>query len=112
MNAHPVHYDLEVLAALVGPDPAVLQETLDLFVTVASVWREELSTASLDEFARLGHRMKSSARSIGAFALGDRCEALELAADSGDEPAALTARSAALAALAEVTAEVEAARAA
>lgn len=85
-------YDRAALAALVGDDPAVLAETLDLFASTARAWQHECARAQESDdracLARLGHRLKSSARAIGATELADACAALEQSAERGVETAA------------------------
>jgi PAS domain S-box-containing protein len=76
---------LSLLAALVGDDPAEIAELLALFLDNADTTAAELSAAlakdNLDEAQALAHRLKSSARAVGAAALGEACVALENAQD-------------------------------
>ena len=67
--------DVSVLAALVGDDPATLREFLLDFRASAATIAAELSAAcAAGDAARAGalaHKLKSSARSVGALALGE-----------------------------------------
>jgi len=73
--------DLSVLGALIGDDAAVIRKLLISFrgsaiATVASVagaMRSQSAQVILDEI----HKLKSGARSIGAFALLDMCGRIE-----------------------------------
>ena len=78
--------DLGVLAALVGDDPAVLDEVLEAFRKSA-----QQSSTELEEGARAGampavasaaHKLKSGARAIGALHLGELCAEIEQAAQT------------------------------
>jgi CheY-like chemotaxis protein/HPt (histidine-containing phosphotransfer) domain-containing protein/anti-sigma regulatory factor (Ser/Thr protein kinase) len=86
--------DVSVLAALVGDDPAVIREFLLDFRASATTIAAELAAAcATGDAARAGalaHKLKPSARSVGALALGAICAELEDAGKAG--------RSAALAA--------------
>ena len=88
-------YDLAVLATLVGEDPAVVAETLDLFVRVAREWLADSAQARAAgdrrALGRLAHRMRSSAHAIGARPLAKACTDSEAIAGSGDVAGALAA---------------------
>ena len=81
--------DLTVLSLSIGDDLAVLAEIVDAFSASAvnAAQGIDIAVASGDtrRVDALAHQLKSSARSIGAVALGERCDALEAAADGGDE---------------------------
>lgn len=84
-GAGPVNVrDLE---ALVGDDPAVIREFLQDFRISAAKAAAELKRACEAEAAAeagaAAHKLKSSARSVGARALGDLCEELEQAGNAG-----------------------------
>jgi CheY-like chemotaxis protein/HPt (histidine-containing phosphotransfer) domain-containing protein len=87
-NASRVPVDVGALEALVGSDPAVVREFLRAFATSAQVTGTELITASraerLKDAAAIAHKLKSSARSVGALRLGELCAELENAGASGD----------------------------
>ncbi len=80
--------DLATLAAMVGDDPAIQARILAKFLTAAGQALTDIAAArSRDDaaaMADLGHKFKSSARTIGATALGNACEALEQAGKTGD----------------------------
>jgi len=80
--------DIRVLKALVGEDPAVLHDVLQDFMTSKTRIAADLraaSAAGLPMVARAAaHKLKSSARAVGALVLGEMCEALERAGAEGD----------------------------
>jgi HPt (histidine-containing phosphotransfer) domain-containing protein len=80
--------DVNVLVALVGSDRRVLRELLGQFRTSAAQAALELaeacSTSSAVGAEAVAHRLKSSARSVGALALGERCAEIEAAGTSRD----------------------------
>jgi PAS domain S-box-containing protein len=73
--------DLRVLAAMVGEDAGVLREFIREFCNTARVIAAEVRDACLagaPERARdAAHKLKSSARAVGAKALGELCARLE-----------------------------------
>jgi PAS domain S-box-containing protein len=90
--------DPRVLADLIGDDPAVLREFMQDFARSATLACSELAAALQcgDELrgAATAHRLKSSARAIGAIRLGDLCDRLESAMQSSDLEAQVLARAA------------------
>ncbi|MHB1358329.1 MAG: PAS domain S-box protein [Rhodocyclaceae bacterium] len=80
--------DVSVLAALVGDDPATLREfLLDFRASAAAIAAELQAACAAGDAAQVGalaHKLKSSARSVGALALGEICAALEAAGKVGD----------------------------
>ena len=80
--------DVNVLKALVGDDPAVIREFLGDFRLSAAKTAAELKAACDGGQARqagaLAHKLKSSARLVGALALGELCAAMERAGKAGD----------------------------
>jgi CheY-like chemotaxis protein/HPt (histidine-containing phosphotransfer) domain-containing protein len=82
-----VPVDLRVLASLVGDDPAVINELLQDFQTsTAKIAAELLSACTAGEMAATGaaaHKLKSSAFSVGAQALGELCVEIEQAGKAG-----------------------------
>ncbi|HEX7441988.1 MAG TPA: ATP-binding protein, partial [Caldimonas sp.] len=76
--------DATVLPSLIGNDPARLSEFLLDFVAIAGTGATGLHSAlaagRVAQAGAVAHRLKSSARAIGAIHLGDLCEAIELAA--------------------------------
>jgi CheY-like chemotaxis protein/HPt (histidine-containing phosphotransfer) domain-containing protein len=80
--------DVGALEALVGTDPGVVSEFLQAFAISAQMSGTELIAASraerLKDAAAIAHKLKSSARSVGALRLGELCAELENAGASGD----------------------------
>lgn len=89
MGQQVVPVDIRVLQALVGDDPAIIQEFLSDFSTSAQEIHDQLHIAyqqhQLDQVKAAAHKLKSSARSVGAQMLGEYCENIEQAAKSHDE---------------------------
>jgi two-component system sensor histidine kinase/response regulator len=73
--------DLRVLADLVGDDPRLIAEFVREFSASAARLADDLSNAALvgrtQDVADIAHKLKSSARSLGAMKLGDLCASLE-----------------------------------
>jgi PAS domain S-box-containing protein len=84
-EATPV--DVSVLKALVGDDAVVIQELLHDFRTSAAKTAAELKAAYANgqaaQVGALAHKLKSSARSVGALALGELCAGMEQAGKAG-----------------------------
>ncbi len=76
--------DLRVLSELVGDEAQVIAEFLQEFQRNAERNQQEIVQAYESQndvkISATAHQLKSAARSIGALALGDVCEALEAAA--------------------------------
>ena len=76
--------DASVLAALVGNDPEIISDFLQDFNRSATQIAEELTSTCVNGLARqacaAAHKLKSSARSVGALVLGELCEEMEQAA--------------------------------
>jgi CheY-like chemotaxis protein len=76
-------YDDKALGMLVGDDPALLADFRQRFVLSAISTMDEMRTAAqIGEFkalSNLAHRLKSSARAVGAVSLGTCCERIERA---------------------------------
>ncbi|MHB1668940.1 MAG: ATP-binding protein [Thiomonas sp.] len=85
--------DVSKLRELVGDDAAVIREFLqDFRVSAASIAAELQAACESGWLAGAGaaaHKLKSSARSVGALGLGALCEQIEQAGKAGDG-AALT----------------------
>jgi PAS domain S-box-containing protein len=83
--------DVSVLAALVGDDPATIREFLMDFRASATSIAAELATAcaagDTTQATALAHKLKSSARSVGAMALGELCAELEATGNAGQADA-------------------------
>jgi len=80
--------DVNALKALVGDDEATIREFLHDFRISAAKIAVELRTACAAGQATaagaLAHKLKSSARSVGALALGELCAGMEKAGKAGD----------------------------
>ncbi|HEU0234330.1 MAG TPA: PAS domain S-box protein [Gallionella sp.] len=83
-----VPVDVNVLKALIGDDEAMVGEFLHDFRLSAARIAVELRTAcAAGQAAAAGaqaHKLKSSARSVGALALGELCAQMEQAGKAGD----------------------------
>jgi CheY-like chemotaxis protein len=82
-TATSVPVDVSVLEALVGDDPTVVHEFLRDFRISAAKTATELKaayeTGQTAQVGALAHKLKSSARSVGALKLGELCAAIEQA---------------------------------
>ena len=83
----PPDWDPQAIVKLLGNNQARNQRLLAKFLltaddTIASM-QGALDAGDFVELTRLAHGLKSSARSVGAMALGAHCEALEMAGRSG-----------------------------
>ncbi len=80
--------DLTKMNALFGDDPELLNPLLDEFAESAAVTVSEIQVASretnFDAVLSSAHKLKSSARTIGAHQLADLCLALERAGKERD----------------------------
>jgi CheY-like chemotaxis protein/HPt (histidine-containing phosphotransfer) domain-containing protein len=83
--------DVSVLKRLVGDDAAVVREVLQDFRVSAAKINADLRAACASRQPQAAgaaaHKLKSSARSVGALALGELCATLERAGKSGDAAA-------------------------
>lgn len=79
--------DLSVLKALVGDDPATILEILEDFRVSDAGLAVEIKTAcengEATRAAAAAHKLKSSARAVGAPALGELCNEIEQAGRAG-----------------------------
>ena len=80
--------DVNILKKLVGNDETVIDEMLSAFRTSAARIESELQIACeallCDQAKKAAHKLKSSARSVGALRLGDVCEQIEQAGKNGE----------------------------
>jgi PAS domain S-box-containing protein len=80
--------DLDVLRGLVGTDAAVIREVLQSFRNSAARCRKDIvagtQSRSGTDAADAAHKLKSSARMIGAARLGEICAQIEAAGKAGD----------------------------
>ena len=83
---HQTPVDIRVLERIVGADPSVVHTVLQEFLHTATATFERLHTADGDStiMHQQAHRLKSSARSVGAQRLGELCQALEDAGRADD----------------------------
>jgi CheY-like chemotaxis protein/HPt (histidine-containing phosphotransfer) domain-containing protein len=90
----PVAVDVNVLKKLVGDDEEIIRDFLHDFRLSAAKIAVELRAACAAEKAAeagaLAHKLKSSARSVGALALGELCAEMEKSGKA-DDMAALAA---------------------
>jgi PAS domain S-box-containing protein len=88
----PMAVDVRVLAALIGDDSALVREFLNDFEVsarqIAAALRSALTAGDTQAAGASAHQLKSSARSVGAAALGELCAAME-AAGKGNQSAML-----------------------
>ncbi len=86
-----VAVDVNVLKALVGDDEATIGELLHDFrlsaENIASELRAACATGQAVAAGAWAHKLKSSARSVGALALGELCAGMEQAGKAGDTAA-------------------------
>ena len=87
----PMPVDVTVLEALVGSDQQIIREFLQEFRVTALRSAAELADACAAQrpadAAAIAHKLKSSARSVGALKLGELCSAMEAAAAAGEHTA-------------------------
>lgn len=69
--------DLSHLARQTLDDREIEVEVLTLFVRQATLARQEILSATIEERRRLAHTIKGSALGIGAFAVADAAVAIE-----------------------------------
>lgn len=86
-GATAVDFDVRALRELVGDEPGLVLEIVGYFDEVASGIRGELlqagCTGEVSAAGMLAHRLKSSARSVGAVRLAEVCGRLEEDAEAG-----------------------------
>ncbi|MDP4028570.1 MAG: PAS domain S-box protein [Gallionella sp.] len=80
--------DVNVLKKLVGDDEAIIRDFLhDFHLSAAKIAVELRAACAAGQTAAAGalaHKLKSSARSVGALALGELCFEMEQAGKAGD----------------------------
>jgi CheY-like chemotaxis protein len=83
--------DVAVLTRLIGDDPVAVRDLLIDFRQSAGAFALQLqSAASSSDLVQVGaiaHKLKSSARTVGALGLGDLCAELENASKAADRSA-------------------------
>lgn len=84
-------WDPHTLTGLVGDNPAMHKRLLGKFLLNATEQVATLAAAiaagNTQAAAGVAHTLKSSARSVGALALGELCQGIETAGHKGDAPA-------------------------
>jgi PAS domain S-box-containing protein len=80
-NAASIPLDVSVLVALVGDDPEICSDFLQDFrrsaKQIAAEMKSAYATGQAAQVGALAHRLKSSARSVGALELGELCDEIE-----------------------------------
>ncbi len=80
--------NIHILEGFVGNDPEIVKEMLlDFYASAAKIATELHNAYQIEEFLTVGkiaHKLKSSARSVGALALGDLCAEIEQAGKKND----------------------------
>jgi|GEM_PF-2108310 len=80
--------DPSILTQIVGDDPALHRQFLEKFIEPAAQIVSEIHVAfeagSAEQIGELGHKLKSSSRTIGANPLADLCDELEKAGKADD----------------------------
>jgi len=108
----PAVLDDSMLPSLIGDEPEMLQqirrEYVDSAQTLASELAAALHVGDNGTVAELTHRLKSSARVVGAMALGEICGRVERAARAADSAAVQLLRHELMAAIATVSALLQA----
>ena len=87
LDPAPDPVNVNVLKALVGDDPAIIQDFLHDFRASAAKITAEMKAAwengRTSQMGALAHKLKSSARYVGALSLGELCAGMEEAGDAG-----------------------------
>ncbi len=82
-------WDAAALGRIVGDNPAMHRRFLDKFLISAEQQVANIHAAVTTGEAKVitgtAHKLKSSARTVGAMLLGDLCQQLEYAAGAGDQ---------------------------
>jgi HPt (histidine-containing phosphotransfer) domain-containing protein len=88
LQAEPLAVDIAVLRQMFHNNNALVRKFGLKFIEVANDTLAEMKEAQakkdLAELGRLGHKLKSSARTIGASSFADLCEGLEKANTNND----------------------------
>lgn len=85
---------LSILISLVGDDADVIEDFLRAFqhdtLRLATLFREAAATGNLTQLAAVAHKLKSSARSVGAQFLGEISADIEASAKAGESATLIT----------------------
>jgi two-component system sensor histidine kinase/response regulator len=88
VSPDPVPVDASILVSLVGGDQRLVDEVLREFCDSAVVLGRKLidccGESNATEAAEIAHKLKSSARAVGALKLGELCEGIESAGNCAD----------------------------
>ncbi|MCC6917488.1 ATP-binding protein [Nitrosomonas sp.] len=80
--------EIDMLKSLVGDDPAVIREFLQDFLEssrkIVEQLRSVIANNQADEAKFAAHKLKSSARSVGALSLSEWCAQMETAVKQGE----------------------------
>ncbi|MES2261060.1 MAG: PAS domain S-box protein [Pseudomonadota bacterium] len=93
LSGDPAIIDLSILAKLLGYNPQKVRKFAFKFLQTTQSGFQDMETAlaggQVERVRELGHRIKSSARTVGALGMADLCQALELlaAGETADEVA-------------------------
>src|SRR5258708_17155805 len=94
----PAAVEVSAVEALIGSDRWIKEEILREFAASAARLAAELTEACVAQRAKaaasIAHKLKSSARSVGAFRLGALCAEIEAAGGAGDLSAVTALRAA------------------
>ncbi len=86
--AQPVVWDANALGQLVGNNPGLHKRLLGKFLHTTqnqvSVIEAAAQAGQMPDAARVAHTLKSAARMVGAMALGELCQHIEMAGLAGD----------------------------
>ncbi len=76
--------DLAQLETMTGGDAPLAAEAIGIFRQSAELWGRMLDPhTDADHWSDAAHAIKGAARSVGAMALGEACEAAEILGRSG-----------------------------
>ena len=85
-NGEPELFDVRALAQTFGNKPEKMRKYANMFIDSAQDGMREVQAAleagDMVRLSELGHRIKSSARAVGAMSFADLCLALEKMAPS------------------------------
>lgn len=86
-DSFAISVDVSVLKALVGDNPDVISEFLHDFSSsatqITAAMRSAFTAGQAAQMGALAHKLKSSARAVGALGLGELCDEIEQAGKSG-----------------------------
>lgn len=81
-------WDVSALSRIIGKDPTKNRRMLEMFLVRSAEQMQIIRAAeaheNIQEIVQAAHTLKSIARSVGAFRLGELCQSLELAGKAED----------------------------